>query len=134
MMYTLSVTKPYLPPDYKPKLDGEFEPNLINTVVFLVSALQQVSVFAVNYKGHPFMQGIRENKPLRFSLTLIAVGAFVCATETVPAFNSYIQLVQFPDESFQKMILFILFINISLCYFWDRIIVGIFAPQLLRAS
>lgn len=134
MMYSLSITKPYLPPDYKPKLDGEFEPNLINTVVFLVSAIQQVSVFAVNYKGRPFMQGIQENKALRFSLSAIAFGAFLCAMEFVPEFNAYIQLVKFPDEEFQYTILFILFINIALCYFLDRLLVRIFAPQLLAAN
>jgi len=48
----------YLPADFAPSLEGKFEPNLINSVVFLVTCIQQVVVFVVNYKGLPFMNGI----------------------------------------------------------------------------
>lgn len=34
----------------------KFTPSLLNTVVFLVTTAQQVSVMFVNYKGRPFMQ------------------------------------------------------------------------------
>ena len=42
MMYTVSFTKPFLPDSYEPNIEGKFEPNLINSAVFLVTCVQQV--------------------------------------------------------------------------------------------
>ena len=44
--------------------DGDFAPNVINTVVFLLSTAMQVSIFGVNYGGWPHMESLRENKKL----------------------------------------------------------------------
>ncbi|KAJ1442715.1 hypothetical protein B484DRAFT_389897, partial [Ochromonadaceae sp. CCMP2298] len=41
--------------------DGKFQPNVVNSAVFLLSALMQVNNFVVNYRGHPFTQSITEN-------------------------------------------------------------------------
>ena len=43
MVYAVALSKRYLDDDYEPDLDGEFKPNVINSVVFLVRAVQQVS-------------------------------------------------------------------------------------------
>ena len=32
-----------------------FKPSVLNTTVFLINSVQQAVVFAVNYKGRPFM-------------------------------------------------------------------------------
>jgi manganese-transporting P-type ATPase len=50
MMGAVQQSKRHLPPDYKPDVDGEFKPGIINSVVFLVSAVQQVSE-ATLYQG-----------------------------------------------------------------------------------
>lgn len=42
--------------------DAKFAPNIINTVVFLVSTSSQAATFLVNYTGKPFMQPLRENR------------------------------------------------------------------------
>lgn len=42
MMMAVRESKKYLPADYKPDPDGEFKPVIVNSVVFLVSAVQQV--------------------------------------------------------------------------------------------
>ena len=48
----------------KPTLleDRKFAPNIINTVVFLISTTQQAATFMINYTGAPFMQPLIENK------------------------------------------------------------------------
>lgn len=43
MVYAVARSKEHLDDDYHPDLDGEFTPNTINSVVFLVGAVQQVS-------------------------------------------------------------------------------------------
>lgn len=42
MVYAVVRSKEYLGDDYEPDLDGEFKPNVINSVVFLITAVQQV--------------------------------------------------------------------------------------------
>lgn len=44
MMVSVYLSKKHLGADYKPDLDGDFKPGLINSVVFLVSAIQQVYI------------------------------------------------------------------------------------------
>ncbi|KAF5406279.1 Cation-transporting ATPase [Paragonimus heterotremus] len=62
---------------------AEFEPSILNTVVYLISTGMQVSTIAVNYKGYPFMEPLTQNKPIVISLSvatggviLLALGAF----------------------------------------------------------
>ena len=47
--------------DFSLSADGKFQPNVVNSAVFLLSALMQVNNFVVNYRGHPFTQSIFEN-------------------------------------------------------------------------
>ena len=44
--------------------DGDFHPNILNSIVFILSAWMQLNTFAVNYCGKPFTQPLRENKLL----------------------------------------------------------------------
>jgi cation-transporting ATPase 13A1 len=48
--------------------DGAFQPNIINTSMFLLSVIMQTNNFVVNYRGHPFTQSIGENLPLYRSI------------------------------------------------------------------
>jgi cation-transporting ATPase 13A1 len=48
MMTAVYFAKKKLPPDYEADLDGQFQPGILNTVVFLVANVQQVTVFIVN--------------------------------------------------------------------------------------
>lgn len=41
----MARSKEHLAEDYEPDLDGDFKPNMINSVVFLVGAVQQVHNF-----------------------------------------------------------------------------------------
>lgn len=121
-------------PNYKPDIKGKFEPNLLNSVVFLVNAVQQVSVFAVNLKGPPFMNGILENRALLYSLGTTFMLVFCCASETIPQLNKYLKLQPFPDLKFRNTILTILGVDIFCSFLWDRLMVLIFAPKVLFAS
>jgi cation-transporting ATPase 13A1 len=112
----------------------EFKPTLTNSVVFLVSAVQQVSVFVVNLKGPPFMSGLVDNAPLLWSLTCTFVGTFMCASEYIPQLNKWLQLEPFPSAAFRNMVLLYLFLDVALSFCWDRLMLAIHARRILMAS
>lgn len=134
MMLAVKGAKEHLPPDYDADLDGEFKPGILNSVVFLVSNVQQVTVFVVNLQGRPFMTGLTENKPLLWSLLATFILTFMFASESVPSLNKYFQLVPFPNESFRDYILMLLGADVILTFIVDRFLKLIFAPHILFAS
>lgn len=134
MLLAVASAKSHLPPDYEIDLDGRFKPGILNTVVFLVSSVQQVSVFVVNLQGRPFMTGVTENTPLLWSLLATFILTFMFASETVPEMNRYFQLVSFPDQAFRDYILTILGVDLVSCFLFDRSMKLIFCPKILKAS
>ena len=134
MILAVQTAKTHLPPDYEPDLDGQFKPGILNTVVFLVSSVQQVTVFVVNLQGRPFMTGLTENTPLLWSLIATFILTFMFASESVPGLNRYFQLVSFPEESFRDFVLTILAIDVIACYVLDRLMKFLFARDILLAS
>lgn len=134
MMTAVHYAKKNLPPDFEVDLDGAFKPGLLNTVVFLVSNVQQVTVFVVNLQGRPFMTGLTENRPLLWSLVCTFILTFMFASESVPGLNKYFQLVPFPDEAFRDFILKILLADVAATFFWDRFMKFVFCPNILFAS
>eukprot|EP00054_Salpingoeca_dolichothecata_P000146 m.16120 g.16120 ORF g.16120 m.16120 type:complete len:1361 (+) comp10277_c0_seq1:123-4205(+) len=134
MYYTRHLTRPYLPENYAPSLEGKFEPNLVNSVVYLVTCVQQVSVFFVNYKGPPFNQSLAENSFLIWSLALCGVGAFIAATNVMPMFNKWLQLVEYPSEAFGRTVVSLLAFDVAVSLLWDRLMLLVFAPHIFMAS
>lgn len=134
MVFAVQSAKKHLPPDYTPKLDGQFEAGILNTVVFLVSSVQQVTVFFVNIQGRPFMTGITENRPLLWSLAGTFILTFMFASESVPQMNRYFQLVSFPDDAFRDFILILLVFDLVGSFLFDRLMRFIFARDILMAG
>lgn len=134
MLFAVYNAKKHLTPDYEPDLDGVFKPGILNTVVFLVSSVQQVSVFAVNLQGRPFMTGVTENTPLLWSLVGTFILTFMFASETVPGLNRYFQLVPFPEDGFRDFILVTLVLDLFACFIFDRIMQFLFCRNILMAS
>ena len=112
----------------------KFKPSLLNTVVFLVTTAQQVSVMFVNYKGRPFMQGITENPAFMWSVALTGGGAFVCAFERAPELNRALKLVSMPNDDFRWRVLQLLAISTAGAFLWDRLCLLVFAPKVFRAA
>ncbi|EOD52762.1 Cation-transporting ATPAse 4 [Neofusicoccum parvum] len=79
-------------------LEGEFEPSLLNSAIYLLQLIQQISTFAINYQGRPFRESIRENKGMYYGLVGVAFVAFSCATEFIPEINEKLRLVPFTTE------------------------------------
>eukprot|EP00548_Thalassiothrix_antarctica_P016080 CAMPEP_0194178010 /NCGR_PEP_ID=MMETSP0154-20130528/11683_1 /TAXON_ID=1049557 /ORGANISM="Thalassiothrix antarctica, Strain L6-D1" /LENGTH=219 /DNA_ID=CAMNT_0038892801 /DNA_START=145 /DNA_END=804 /DNA_ORIENTATION=- len=134
MFLATRSAKSHLSPDYEPDLDGIFKPGILNTVVFLVSSVQQVCVFVVNLQGRPFMTGLTENRPLLWSLLGTFILTFMFASETVPKLNKYFQLVSFPDDMFRDYILKLLAVDVCAAFLLDRLLKLFFCPKILFAS
>ncbi|KAK4536076.1 hypothetical protein CDCA_CDCA07G2101 [Cyanidium caldarium] len=122
MVMAAELAKAALPPEFSAQQHSKFEPNLLNTVVFLVYATQQASVFLANYKGEPFMRGLRQNRLLLYALLICAGTALAAALEVSPELNTWLQLVSMPGTSFRVRVVAILLLDFVGVYAWDRVI------------
>ncbi|KAJ1551720.1 hypothetical protein HK096_003442, partial [Nowakowskiella sp. JEL0078] len=78
-------------------VDSEFKPNLLNSGVYLVSLMMQISTFAINYQGAPFRESIQQNKALFNSLLTVTGICVLAAMEVSEDLNEWMQLVPFPE-------------------------------------
>ncbi|KAI0794848.1 endoplasmic reticulum Ca-transporting P-type ATPase [Abortiporus biennis] len=79
-------------------LEAKFEPNLLNTAIYLLGLSQQVSTFAINFQGRPFREGIRENSALYWGLVGASAVAFSGATDFIPELNRWLQIVEMQNS------------------------------------
>jgi manganese-transporting P-type ATPase len=82
-----------------------FEKGLVNTSVYILSLLMQVSTFVINYQGRPFRESLFENRPLRNALSIVGMISIVAALELLPEFNEWLQLVIMPELFKKKLIM-----------------------------
>lgn len=108
--------------------DAEFVPDIINSTVYLICMGLQVSTFAVNYKGHPFMESLRENRLLMYAI-LTSSGIVTClALNLVPDLQSAFQIIDFPDD-FRKILIFVLLADTVMAFVVDRICAFLFGDN-----
>ncbi|KAL3835729.1 hypothetical protein ACJIZ3_010465 [Penstemon smallii] len=117
LIYSVKEAEKYMP-DECIEPDSDFHPNLVNTVSYMVSMMLQVATFAVNYMGHPFNQGISENRPFRYAL-LAAVGFFtVISSDVFRDLNDSLKLVPLPRELRNKLLIWAA-LTFLVCYSWE---------------
>ena len=115
LWYIVVETKKLLPPDWKPDdEEKKFEPNLLNTSVYLISLSMQVSTFMINYQGRPFRESLRENRPLYLSLSSLLGIAVLSAAQISPDLNEWVELVRMPARFSEKLVLVIL-LDLAIC-------------------
>ena len=114
-----------------PDLDKEFEPNLLNSTVYMISMTLQVATFAINYRGHPYMESLRENKALMYSLC--ATGSFIAllALGWLPEISDQFGIVDFPDE-FRDLLIIVLVADFFMSMFFDRLCLILFGEGSLK--
>ncbi|CCW65379.1 unnamed protein product [Phytomonas sp. EM1] len=82
-----------------------FKPTLLNSTMFLMTTLMSGTIFAVNYRGEPFMQSIYKNRPMFFALVILALVILTFATESDPEVNKLFEIVVFPSQEFRTRFL-----------------------------
>lgn len=98
LLYLANYVYGIVPPSDEVDLEGEFEPSLLNSAVYLMQLIQQVSTFAINYQGRPFRESIRENRGMYWGLIACSFVAFAGSTEFIPELNTQLKLVPFTYE------------------------------------
>ncbi len=95
-------------------LEAEFSPNLVNSTVYIMSITLQIATFAVNYQvkkefilpflkldffqGHPFMESLRGNKPLLYSIIFSFSLVLSLIFNLLPQLTEQFQIVLIPDD------------------------------------
>ncbi|RLN89268.1 hypothetical protein BBJ28_00012660, partial [Nothophytophthora sp. Chile5] len=102
---SLRLAQPFIEPgDPAMHPDGKFSPNVVNSIMFLMSSIMQVNTFVANYKGQPFMEGFWDNKLLCRSAVFNYVVLAVVIAEVFPPINSVLELVAMPNHETQLMV------------------------------
>ena len=120
LYYAVDMTEPYV--DFEGEEmqpDADFKPNVINTVIYLLTMSMQTSSFVTNYRGRPFMESLRENKYL-FRMVIVSYAiVLVCLTDAFEPLNDLFELSPFPSEDHRMGILGIVVFDSVLSYLID---------------
>lgn len=133
LVYLVQGAKAITPPreDEFVDLEAKFSPNILNTTVYIISMALQVSTFAVNYKGEPFMESLFNNKPLLYSLAFSCTAITALASGVVPDIADQFEIVPLPTE-FRNTVLQILAADIGGSFIIDRVCSYLFGRGSLR--
>ncbi|KAI9696702.1 MAG: hypothetical protein M1836_005064 [Candelina mexicana] len=107
-------------------LEGDFEPSLLNSAVYLLQLIQQISTFAINYQGRPFRESIKENRGMYWGLVLVSAVAFSCSTEFIPEINEKLKLVKFSNE-FKVVMTAVMVVDYLGCWVIEKVLKAIFS-------
>ncbi|CAJ2512455.1 Uu.00g054700.m01.CDS01 [Anthostomella pinea] len=107
-------------------LEAEFSPSLLNSAVYLLQLIQQISTFAVNYQGRPFRESLSENKGMFYGIIGVTAIAFSCSTEFIPELNDQMKLVKFSDE-FKTTMTAVMVIDYVGCYVIEVVLKALFS-------
>lgn len=96
--------------------DSAFQPNLLNSAVYILSVVIQTNNFVVNYRGDPFTLNLEDNKYLLRSVQFIYFIIAVLLSGVFDPLNDLLELEHFPCYEFQYFLGVILVINLTACW------------------
>lgn len=94
---------------------------MLNSAIYLLQLIQQISTFAINYQGRPFRESIRENKGMYYGLIGVAAVAFSCSTEFIPEINEKLRLVPFTTE-FKTTMTVVMILDYAGCWIIEKLL------------
>ncbi|XP_063838931.1 endoplasmic reticulum transmembrane helix translocase [Ostrinia nubilalis] len=118
-------TKPKLDMDLAEDEEREFAPDLLNSTVYIISMALQISTFAINYRGEPFMEGLRDNKPLLYSIVVSGGAVLALAAGVFPDLSNMFEIVDFPLD-YRVILVQVLIADMLFAYLVDRLCLWLF--------
>ncbi|KAA8894990.1 cation transporting ATPase [Sphaerosporella brunnea] len=96
-------------------LEGEFSPSLLNSAIYLLQLIQQISTFAINYQGRPFRESLKENKGMYYGSSVWPASRSAARWSLVPELNEKLRLVPFTD-AFKFTLTMTMILDYVACY------------------
>ncbi|XP_058818679.1 endoplasmic reticulum transmembrane helix translocase [Topomyia yanbarensis] len=106
--------------DLAPDEKEEFVPNIVNSTVYIISVTMQIATVAVNYKGHPFMESMRENRLLSYAILTSSTIVLCLALGLIPDLLTTFEVIDF-EPDFRKILVGVLVADMILAYLVDRV-------------
>lgn len=100
--------------------DGQFQPNLVNSALFLLTMVISINNFVINYRGDPYTQNLSDNKSLWRSVLGLYFVVIIIAGGQITPLNDLLQMSQFPSSSFQTKLVLLLLVDFIGSYFVER--------------
>ena len=122
LRFFIDLCEPYIDRDGDDSLipDGEFKPNIKNSVMFVYQWWLQCGVIFVNYTGRPFMQDMSENPKLKYLLIANFFVITSCIFNTSDELREKFELVEYPNDEFKQTVIKILFLDLAFCYVVEK--------------
>ncbi|XP_063229452.1 endoplasmic reticulum transmembrane helix translocase isoform X2 [Bacillus rossius redtenbacheri] len=128
LIYLVQAASARSPPKVEPATtsstdkeeESAFAPSLLNSTVYIISMALQVATFAINYRGHPYMESLMENKALLYSIVGSAGAILALAMGIFPDMAYQFEIVNFPTE-FRILLVQVLFADFFLSFVVDRV-------------
>ncbi|GJQ67243.1 hypothetical protein Trydic_g8148 [Trypoxylus dichotomus] len=99
--------------------DELFEPNIINSTVYIISMALQIATFAINYRGHPYMESLLQNKALLYSIIGSSGTVLALTLGLVPELAQQFEIIDFPSD-FRMILIQVLFADFFFSFLVDR--------------
>ena len=112
--------------DQEIDLEGEFAPSLLNSAVYLLQLIQQISTFAINYQGRPFREALSENRGMYWGILGVTAIAFSCSTEFIPEINEKMRLVPFTSD-FKTTLTVTMVVDYLGCFVIEKVLKALFS-------
>jgi len=126
LIYIARYCDKIAPRDPDVDLEGEFTPSLLNSAVYLLQLIQQISTFAINYQGRPFRESLSENRGMYYGILGVTAIAFSCSTEFIPEINEKMRLVPFTPD-FKTTLTVTMIVDYLGCYVIEKVLKALFS-------
>jgi len=126
LVSAVDMANPYTPEEDMKPTSTEFKPNVLNTVVYLISTSTTVATFLSNYQGRPFMQSLKENKQLYYTLWGTWILMLLGTLGIIPGLDYLLELAELPDESFRLKLASLLIGDLFVTRFYSNVMRWLF--------
>jgi len=128
LLSAVTMSRSFTPTDPETRdPEGKFKPNVLNSVVYLVSTAMTTVTFMANYQGHPFMESLRENSALFKSLLGMFALMLTCACEIASPLNELLELAPLPSVEFRAELVGLMVLDLIGTLVYSRLVRWMFA-------